>query len=308
MRKFLPLAALLLAPACSAPDQQPSAPPQNSPAMDRAAMSEEPAMMPSITAPDASVRSIAAPGINPTAAPGVAFNYRYGFRLPAQRIVEVQEQHAQACEKLGANRCRITGMLYRYVNEHDIQGMLAFKLDPAIARQFGKQGIEAVDRAEGMLVESQITGEDAGSQIAAATRTDAELNEDLQRIEQQLARTGLRSSERAELQIQAQQLRDSIRANRTNKSERQESLAKTPMVFNYGAGDLAPGFDNDAPFGHALDRAVANFMNALAVMLVITVTLLPWALLVLLGWWIWRRLRVRIRAAGPAAETASGEE
>src|SRR4051812_15014720 len=59
------------------------------------------------------------PEISPPAAPGVAFNYRYAFRLPANRIGQIQEEHAAACEKLGAERCRITGMLYRLVNDRD---------------------------------------------------------------------------------------------------------------------------------------------------------------------------------------------
>ena len=42
---------------------------------------------------------------------------------------------------LGVARCRITGMRYRVVNENDIEAMLAFKLDPAIARRFGQQGV-----------------------------------------------------------------------------------------------------------------------------------------------------------------------
>lgn len=53
-----------------------------------------------------------APGIAVTAAPGVAFNYRYGFRLPPRAIAAVQEAHASTCEKLGIARCRITGMDY----------------------------------------------------------------------------------------------------------------------------------------------------------------------------------------------------
>ena len=52
------------------------------------------------------------PGIAPTAAPGVAFNYRYGFSLPDVNISTAQEAHAAACEKLGLSRCRITGMTY----------------------------------------------------------------------------------------------------------------------------------------------------------------------------------------------------
>src|SRR5881628_1327936 len=55
-------------------------------------------------------RAAAPAGIAPTAAPGVAFNYKYAFRLPAERITAVQEEHAEACEKLGVARCRITGL------------------------------------------------------------------------------------------------------------------------------------------------------------------------------------------------------
>src|SRR5207253_4168223 len=87
-----------------------------------------------------------APNVGVTAAPGVAFNYRYGFRLPAQRIARVQEQHAQACEKLGIDRCRITGMKYRLVNDSSIEAVLESKLDPAIARQLGKNGADLVQQ------------------------------------------------------------------------------------------------------------------------------------------------------------------
>lgn len=46
-------------------------------------------------------------------AAGVAFSYNYQFRLPSADIADVQEAHAQACEKLSAGRCRITDMSYR---------------------------------------------------------------------------------------------------------------------------------------------------------------------------------------------------
>jgi hypothetical protein len=229
------------------------------------------------------------PAIGPGAAPGVAFNYRYAFRLPGERISAVQEQHAAACEKLGLDRCRITGMRYRLLGEDDVEAMLAFKLDPAIARQFGKSGIETVIRAEGMLVDSEISGEDAGADIERATRNVTQLEEDLNRIEGQLARAGLRSAERAELQMQAERIRESIRATRASREDRRESLAKTPMVFQYGSGDVAPGFDNRSPLKAALERAGDNFVAGFATLLIIFVTLLPWAIVLLFLYWLFRR-------------------
>jgi hypothetical protein len=229
------------------------------------------------------------PSIGPAAAPGIAFNYRYAFRLPGERISAVQEQHAAACEKLGLDRCRITGMRYRLLGEDDVEAMLAFKLDPAIARQFGKNGIEAVTRSEGMLVDSEISGEDAGADIERATRNVDQLEEDLNRIEAQLARPGLRSAERGELQMQAERIRESIRATRADREDRRESLAKTPMVFQYGSGDVAPGFDNRSPLKAALERAGENFVAGFATLLVIFVTLLPWAIVLAFLYWLFRR-------------------
>jgi hypothetical protein len=229
------------------------------------------------------------PSIGPSAAPGVAFNYRYAFRLPGERVAAVQEQHAQACEKLGLERCRITGMRYRLHGENEVEAMLALKLDPSIARAFGKAGIEAVARAEGMLVDSEISGHDAGADIQASRRSEGQLAEDLARIERQLARSGLGASERAELQAQAERLRESIRANRMNREESQESLAKTPIVFSYGSGDLIPGFDTRSTLSQALDEAAENFTRGLGSMIVLLMTILPWLLLLLLVVWLIRR-------------------
>ena len=272
-----------------------SSPPPASP------VATQSADMAETSAPD-DARMAVPPSIAPTAAPGVAFNYRYDFRLPNARISAVQERHAAACEKLTLARCRITGFRYKLVEDDEIEAMLAMKLDPAIARAFGKQGIDAVTQSEGMLVNAEITGEDVGSRIAAATRSQAELEEELKKVEDQLARSGLRSPERAELQIQAQQLRDQIRALKSSKRDDQESLATTPMVFNYGSGEMLDGFDGRPRISQALEDAFDNFMGGLLWILVALITLLPWALLLALGLWVWRRLiQPRVARIGEAA-------
>ena len=194
--------------------------------------------------------------------------------------------------------------------------MLAFKLDPALAREFGKQGIDAVVKAEGMLVDSEISGEDVGSKIAVARRGEGDLDEELKRVEEQLARAGLRGSERAELQLQAQQLRERMRASRAVRTEQQESLATTPMTYNYGSGDLAPGFRGRPSLSRALNDAIDNFLGGLAWIFVALVTLLPWALVIGLLAWGGRKLARRFNlrgadsgglkaSAGPAAASAA---
>lgn len=234
-----------------------------------------------------------APGVDVTAAPGVAFNYRYAFRLPSNRIAAAQEAHAQACEQLGLERCRITGMRYRLINQTDIQAMLALRLDPAIARGFGKQATEIVTKAEGMLVDQEISGEDVGSQIKAATASEVRLRADLARIEAELTAMRVNDPRRGELVARAEEIRAQIRNLGQTRDADEEALAGTPMIFNYGSGSVVPGFDVRSPIRDALQNAGNNFVDGFLAIMVLLITLIPWALLVALVVWLvnWSRKR-----------------
>ena len=73
---------------------------------------------------------------------------------------------------------------------------LTFKLDPTLARAFGKEGIAAVETAKGKLVDAAITGEDVGTQITASQRRSADAQAELSRIEARLAAGGIGDRER----------------------------------------------------------------------------------------------------------------
>lgn len=281
MKKSLLLAATLLA-ACSQRDTH---------------RQEEPALK----SYDVEDRA-SAPGVDVTAAPGVAFDYRYAFRLPGNRIGAVQEAHAQACEKLGIDKCRITGMRYRLVDQKDVEAMLALRLDPKIARQFGKDATGAVEKADGMLVDQEITGDDVGSRIAGADKTEAQLREELRQVETELARPtptvrgGITQSpppDRQSLLDRRDEIQRQLQSLREQKSADKEALAGTPMVFNYGSGSVVPGFDVRSPIKDALQTSGDNFIGGFAAILVILLTLLPWLLVAALAVWAFRRVRGR---------------
>jgi hypothetical protein len=237
---------------------------------------------------DASSEMAAAPNVSPSAAPGVAFNYRYAFRVPDSKIAGVQEEHAAACETLGLSRCRITGMRYTLEREDEVRAALAFKLDPVIARKFGKDAIASVTKAEGILVDSQIEGIDAGSEITASQRRSADVSSNLDRIEKRLAAGGIKDRERTELQEQAARMREQLSAETDTRRAGEASLATTPMEFVYSGGEGIPGFGRGNPFTGAWNSALTSFATMASFLLLALGVLLPWLILGALLVALWR--------------------
>jgi hypothetical protein len=259
-------------------------------------------------AEEASTEMAASPNVSPSAAPGVAFNYRYAFRVPDAKIAGVQEEHAAACETLGLSRCRITGMRYTLEDEDEVRASLAFKLDPIIARKFGKDAIASVAKAEGILVDSQIQGVDAGSEITASQRRSADVSANLDRTEKRLAAGGIKDRERTELQEQAARMREQLSAETDTRRAGEASLATTPMEFSYSGGEGIPGFGRGNPFADAWDSAVASFATMASLLMLAIGVLLPWLMLGVLLVALWRtpplrNLRGWLRVRRDAVQT-----
>ena len=253
----------------------------------------------------ADTSDVAAPaGIAVTAAPGVAFNYHYGFSLASAQIAGAQEAHAAACEKLGIARCRITGMKYLLLGENRVEARLALKLDPTIARQFGKDAIAVAQKAEGTLTEAEITGTDAGSTISAAEGDRVRARTEVQRLDGELGKPGLKSEERTALQQQRADAARNADAAVATASEARESLANTPMELDYTSDAAVPGFDASAPLKSSLALLIGSAQTTFTFLLGAIALLGPPGLVVLLGWLGWRRWAPKRRR--PVAQESQG--
>ena len=246
----------------------------------------------------------AGPEIDPNNAPGVAFAYRYAFSLAAPRVAEVQQEHQRLCESYGIARCRITGMTYRATSEEDVEATLSFSVDPAIASRFTRDSVGAVTAAEGRLADSEINGTDVGSSIDATTRDLSAMQAQLARLEARIAAGGLSREERARLQSEAESLRQRMRERGEARAGQERSLATTPILYRYGAGNLAPGPGREPTLGEATQETGADVIKASYWVLRVLIVLAPWLIVGLLGWWGFVRLRRRFAPAAtpPAAE------
>ncbi|WP_156028688.1 DUF4349 domain-containing protein [Sphingobium chlorophenolicum] len=217
----------------------------------------------------------AAPNVAVTRTPGVSLTYRYGFRLPPERVASVQEAHAAQCEALTAARCRITGMSYQVHRDRTINGSLVMKLAPDIARDFGKKGVATVSQRGGMLTDASIDSEESGAVIDAAKRDQQAIAEERARIEQQLNRSGLPTAERTQLQDRLAELSDRRQQAVAVRNDAQLKLANTPMTFDYASGQVDPSL-NDGPLLGAMKDGWVNVVAGIAVLLMLAISLLPW--------------------------------
>lgn len=240
------------------------------------------------------------PGINVTAAPGVAFDYAYAFRLAPDKIRIAQRQHAAACAKAGIEHCRITGMHFQLNGENDVSAQLEFKLDPALARDFGEQGIDAITAAGGKLVEADIKGTDAAAEITRLQTLKAQADAELARLDKELARTDLKPEERTQLQTQRADLVQRINQAKSDTKDQETSLATTPMTFTYESGNAIGGFDASAPITSAANVFVGSATVTIGFVLTLLAALTPPGAIVLAIWLLWRTFRRRKPA--PAAD------
>lgn len=253
-----------------------------------------------LAADAASSSNEAGPAISGAVAPGVAFAYNYSFVLPAKAISDVQQQHAQACSRLGTARCRVTGMNYDQPREGEVAARIDFLLAPDIAHQFGSEGIKAIEAAEGKLDNAQITGENAGDAIKLSQTDSAAKQAEVTRIEARLAAKGLTSAERVELQQQIAGLRAELRGAAQDRKAKEASIATTPVSFAYSSDGLLSG--NGSTFGKAASASLSSAGAALSFLALVAGIALPWVGLIALAVLGWRWLR---RKAVPVEPTPS---
>jgi hypothetical protein len=223
-----------------------------------------------------------APNIGITSAPGITVSYDYRFGLESGKIATLQERHAAACEALGLDKCRITGLSFSRRDKDHADGTLELALAPNLARKFGKDATAAVEMAKGTVAAIDIASEDKNPALnRSATDIEAAQAESA-RIEAQLAGPELPKETRAELLRQITRQKAAERDAKARGTDVRETLANTPMRFTYSTDGFLPGFSLDrtawAAFGFA-----GVLLNALLAIIVVLGTLAIPAGLILLG-------------------------
>ncbi len=221
------------------------------------------------------------PSVQPTAAPGVAFEYGYDYSLDDGRISRVQEAHAAACEKLGLVKCRITGMTYQLDDRDRVEGTLEIAIDPLLARGFGREAIAVVEKQDGKLRYARITGEDQNPVLDAAARREQSASKSIADLEAELARTKS-ESERVRLREQIRIARSEVEQARAEGAASEAKVERTPMTFTYLGGGAGRGFAGENPVTEAWHLFVDSLATMVSFGLMALAVILPWLALLIL--------------------------
>ena len=232
------------------------------------------------------------PNISPSAAPGVAFNYAYDFSLADDKIAATQEAHASACESLGLARCRITGMSYSVDQDQQVTAELDVKLDPTIARQFGKSAQQTVVGNDGKLIRLDIGSSDEGQIIEQASRQKSDTSSQIAQLQQELAKTKPGSNAHANLLTQIQALQEQASEQSQRIATSQATLASTPMAFHYYGRGGVPGFRGN-PVREAWQTLVVTVVTIVGILLQALAVLVPLGVLIALIIALWRTRPMR---------------
>lgn len=292
MRTSFPIALLLVAAlaACGSPNREASS--QSGTAMKLDLPEESPA------AEAAPAQQGGAPV--EVALPQIAYTYSYTFRLKSDAVTNIQERHAKMCEALGPARCRVVDLKRSAGSGDYVTGSLKLQVAAPIAGRFGEELVASAAAAEGETIDRGIAAEDLSKQIidtSARIKTKEILVERLTKLLE--TRSGnIAQAVEAERAINGAQ--EELEQGRAWLTEMRGRVAMSTFEIGYQSGAPLGGGFND-PVREAFAGVGEMTGRSLAIAITLVAAILPWALLLALILWLYRRFRRR-RDAEPEAE------
>ncbi len=227
-------------------------------------------------------------------APQIAYTYRYGFRVDASAIPELQKAHAELCESKGAQACRILNLSQSGGEGDYASGRLELEVAAKQARGFGEELGKLAESKGGDPIETSIEGEDLSKQIVdteARLRARIVLRDRLMEILQN--RSG-KVSELVEAERGVAAVNEEIDQAQSWLAEMKGRVAFSKMTINYNAGYPSGGGFFD-PIRNVLGSAGTILGNTIAFLIGAVIVVFPIAILLWLLLWSRRKLGWRFR-------------
>lgn len=227
-------------------------------------------------------------------APRMAYVYRYGLELPADRAAGLMGRHEAACVAAGAATCQVIGSETTRYGRDAVSSQLTLRATPAWVATFRGRLAGEAEAAGGRVASSATESEDLTRAIVdteARLRAQTTLRDRLQSL---LATWSGSLEELLKVESELARVQGEIDAVQSNLVVMRTRVATSRLEISYAAaGQLAPD-SAFRPVRDAVDGATGAFMTSVAALIWVAAFLLPLALIVVpVAWWGLRQLRAR---------------
>jgi hypothetical protein len=228
----------------------------------------------------------------------LAYDYAYGIQAPPRRIAELQARHQGACAAAGPALCQVTGSTLETQGKDNVHATLALRAAPAWLAKFRDQIAGDAKAAGGRLTQANVTSEDLSRQVtdtAAAIRAKTALRDRLQAI---LETRAAKTADLVELETALAKVQGELDATQSEMAVMRQRLDTSVLTIDYVSADVLAPEGVLAPLASAFGRFAETFVGALALIIGVVAFILPWALVIGAGVWLFRGPLRKIRLPG----------
>lgn len=224
----------------------------------------------------------------------IAYAYNFGFRVTAAKMPALQRSHAGLCEKLGSQNCHVLQMNQSGDGNGYATGQLVLEVAASQAKAFGNDLDKLAQGLDGKQITSAVSGEDLSKQIVdtgARLRARILLRDRLMSL---LASHNGSVAELIEAERGVADVNQEIDEAQSELKELNGRVEFSRMKIDYES-DTRSGEGFLSPITNALRNLGTILGWVIAVLIVLTISLVP-IMAFVLGWrWAWRKGRALLQ-------------
>lgn len=239
--------------------------------------------------------------------PKIAYAYSFGFSISAKSMPVLQRKHAQLCEAMGPQSCRVMQMS-QSGNEGDYaSGELELEVAASQVKAFGNELGKAAESTGGKQISNAVSGEDLSKQIVD-TQARLQARQLLRsRLMELLASHNGSVAELIEAERGVADVNEEIDEEQRLLKELNGRVEFSRVSINYQSGASA-GYGFTAPIAAAFRNLGSILGTVIAGLIVISISLVPIVLFVIAWRWAWRRGKSFLRRFQARASILSSDD
>jgi hypothetical protein len=238
--------------------------------------------------------------------PKLAYTYRLGFRLPGDKLAEVQEAHRALCLRMGPSRCQLLAMSRSAEGEAQAPARLTLRVASIEAKAFSDRLTGIVSGSGGKTMATSVTAEDVSKAIVDAEARIRQRELLVARLTEILRTRRGTVGELVEAERSVAEAQEELDQTKGWLTELRGRVAMSEFEIGYSQAEAPKAEEvHEGPsILDALGGSAGGFLMSLRIVLLILIYLAPWVLIgVPVALWV-RRMARRKRDSETVAATA----